>query len=196
MFGIIVRMFMEAGAAHHTPHFHACYQEHVGVFSLDPVDAARDRYDIPSYERAFTLLAAAATGDPILQSARAWAFWSWGARHGPSCIRSGDDLKGLDQSSLALSIHANALVQIERRPWILIVNYKLPMNAGLARLVGSASSCAVGAASGEHLLVTRVEVKIEGTHGREPACSRLIPGRRRGSEVPNRPSLPRKLRRQ
>ena len=31
-------MFMEAGAAHHTPHFHAYYQEHVGVFSLDPVD--------------------------------------------------------------------------------------------------------------------------------------------------------------
>ena len=37
-FGIIIRMFMEAGAAHHTPHFHAYYQEHVGVFSLDPVD--------------------------------------------------------------------------------------------------------------------------------------------------------------
>ena len=31
-------MFMEAGAVHHTPHFHAYYQEHVGVFSLDPID--------------------------------------------------------------------------------------------------------------------------------------------------------------
>lgn len=37
-FGIIIRMFMEAGATHHTPHFHAYYQEHVGVFSVDPVD--------------------------------------------------------------------------------------------------------------------------------------------------------------
>ena len=36
-FGIIIRMFTEAGAPHHTPHFHA-YQEHVGVFSLDPVE--------------------------------------------------------------------------------------------------------------------------------------------------------------
>lgn len=31
-------MFMEAGAAHHTPHFHAYYQEHVAVFSIDPVE--------------------------------------------------------------------------------------------------------------------------------------------------------------
>ena len=37
-FGIIIRMFMETGAAHHTPHFHAYYQEHVGVFSIDPVE--------------------------------------------------------------------------------------------------------------------------------------------------------------
>jgi hypothetical protein len=37
-FGIIIRMFMEAGATHHTPHFHAYYQEHVGVFSIDPVE--------------------------------------------------------------------------------------------------------------------------------------------------------------
>jgi hypothetical protein len=31
-FGIVIRMFVEAGAAHYTPHFHAYYQEHVGVF--------------------------------------------------------------------------------------------------------------------------------------------------------------------
>jgi hypothetical protein len=37
-FGIIIRMFMEAGATHHTPHFHAYDQEHVGVFSIDPVE--------------------------------------------------------------------------------------------------------------------------------------------------------------
>jgi hypothetical protein len=37
-FGIVIRMYMEAGVGHHTPHFHAYYQEHVGVFSIDPVD--------------------------------------------------------------------------------------------------------------------------------------------------------------
>lgn len=37
-FGIIIRMFMEAGAVHHTPHFHAYYQEQVGVFSLEPIE--------------------------------------------------------------------------------------------------------------------------------------------------------------
>jgi hypothetical protein len=37
-FGIIIRMYMEAGEPHHLPHFHAYYQDDVGVFSLDPVD--------------------------------------------------------------------------------------------------------------------------------------------------------------
>jgi hypothetical protein len=37
-YGIIVRMFVEAGAPHHQPHFHAYYQEHVGIFSLQPVE--------------------------------------------------------------------------------------------------------------------------------------------------------------
>jgi hypothetical protein len=37
-FGIIVRMFAEVGAEHHVPHFHAYYQEEVGIFSVDPVD--------------------------------------------------------------------------------------------------------------------------------------------------------------
>ena len=31
-------MFAEAGAEHHVPHFHAYYQEEVGIFSVDPVD--------------------------------------------------------------------------------------------------------------------------------------------------------------
>jgi len=31
-------MFAEAGAPHHTPHFHAYYQDAVGIFSIDPVD--------------------------------------------------------------------------------------------------------------------------------------------------------------
>lgn len=37
-FGIIVRMFAEAGSPHHVAHFHAYYQEEVGIFSIDPVE--------------------------------------------------------------------------------------------------------------------------------------------------------------
>lgn len=31
-------MYMEVGAPHHLPHFHAYYQDDVAIFSLDPVD--------------------------------------------------------------------------------------------------------------------------------------------------------------
>lgn len=37
-FGIIIRMFAEAGGPHHLPHFHAYYQDSVSVFSIDPVE--------------------------------------------------------------------------------------------------------------------------------------------------------------
>jgi hypothetical protein len=37
-FGIIIRMYMEVGAPHNLPHFHAYCQDEVAVFSLDPVD--------------------------------------------------------------------------------------------------------------------------------------------------------------
>lgn len=36
-FGIVIRMYVEAGS-HHTPHFHAYYQQHVAAFSFDSVD--------------------------------------------------------------------------------------------------------------------------------------------------------------
>jgi hypothetical protein len=36
-FGIIIRMYMEAGIQHHTPHFHVNYQEEVAVYSIDPI---------------------------------------------------------------------------------------------------------------------------------------------------------------
>jgi len=36
--GIIIRMYMEAGAQHKTPHFHAYYQEEVAVFSIEIID--------------------------------------------------------------------------------------------------------------------------------------------------------------
>ncbi len=31
-------MFAEAGGPHHAPHFHAYYQEHVGVFGIESVE--------------------------------------------------------------------------------------------------------------------------------------------------------------
>lgn len=37
-FGIIIRMFSEVAAQHHTPHFHAYYQEEVAIFSIEPVE--------------------------------------------------------------------------------------------------------------------------------------------------------------
>jgi hypothetical protein len=37
-FGIVIRMFVETGGQHHRPHFHAYYQEHAGVFSIDTAE--------------------------------------------------------------------------------------------------------------------------------------------------------------
>lgn len=37
-FGIIIRMYLEAGEQHHTPHFHAYYQDEAAVFSIQPVE--------------------------------------------------------------------------------------------------------------------------------------------------------------
>ncbi len=37
-FGIIIRMYLEAGIQHHTPHFHPYYQDQAGVFSIQPIE--------------------------------------------------------------------------------------------------------------------------------------------------------------
>jgi len=37
-FGIIIRMFAEAGGPHHVAHFHAYYQDHVAVVRIEPVE--------------------------------------------------------------------------------------------------------------------------------------------------------------
>lgn len=37
-FGIIIRMYVEPGVPHHRPHFHAYYQNHTAVYSIDPVE--------------------------------------------------------------------------------------------------------------------------------------------------------------
>lgn len=36
-FGIVIRMFVEAGGPHHRPHFHAYYQNDVGIYAIDQV---------------------------------------------------------------------------------------------------------------------------------------------------------------
>ena len=38
-FGIVIRMFVEAGGSHHRPHFHAYYQEHAAVFAIDTIES-------------------------------------------------------------------------------------------------------------------------------------------------------------
>jgi hypothetical protein len=48
-FGIIIRMFMEAGAQHHHAALPRYYQEHVGVFSIDPVELIAG--DLPRTQR-------------------------------------------------------------------------------------------------------------------------------------------------
>jgi hypothetical protein len=37
-FGIIIRMYWEANAPHHRPHFHAYYQNDVAIYGIDPVE--------------------------------------------------------------------------------------------------------------------------------------------------------------
>jgi Domain of unknown function (DUF4160) len=37
-FGIIIRMFVEAGGQHHMPHFHAYYQDHVGIYDIGKIE--------------------------------------------------------------------------------------------------------------------------------------------------------------
>jgi hypothetical protein len=37
-FGIIIRMFVEAGEPHHRPHFHAYYQDQSAVFAIDTIE--------------------------------------------------------------------------------------------------------------------------------------------------------------
>ena len=37
-FGIIIRMFAEAGAPHHSSHFHAFYQNHVAIYNIETID--------------------------------------------------------------------------------------------------------------------------------------------------------------
>lgn len=42
-------MYMEVGEPHHTPHFHAYYQEDAAVFAIDPVELIAG--DMPRRQR-------------------------------------------------------------------------------------------------------------------------------------------------
>jgi hypothetical protein len=37
-FGIIVRMFVEAGGSHHLPHFHAYYQDDIAIYGIARIE--------------------------------------------------------------------------------------------------------------------------------------------------------------
>ena len=46
-FGIIVRMYAEAGGPHHRPHFHAYYQEEVAIYTIDSIDLIAGSFPRP-----------------------------------------------------------------------------------------------------------------------------------------------------
>jgi hypothetical protein len=37
-YGLIIRMYVEVGAPHHTPHFHVYYQNYAAVYNIDPIE--------------------------------------------------------------------------------------------------------------------------------------------------------------
>jgi len=37
-FGIIIRMYIEAGQPHHFPHFHAYYQDHIAIYRIESIE--------------------------------------------------------------------------------------------------------------------------------------------------------------
>ena len=48
-FGIIIRMYTEAGEAHHLAHFHAYYQDSVAVFGINPIEVIAG--ELPNKQR-------------------------------------------------------------------------------------------------------------------------------------------------
>lgn len=46
-FGIIIRMYAEAGGPHHRPHFHAYYQEEVAIYAIDSIDLIAGSFPRP-----------------------------------------------------------------------------------------------------------------------------------------------------
>jgi hypothetical protein len=50
-FGIIIRMYMEAGEPRHLPHFHAYYQDETAVIGLEPIELVAGT--LPRRQRRF-----------------------------------------------------------------------------------------------------------------------------------------------
>jgi hypothetical protein len=48
-FGIVIRMFVEAGGQHHRPHFHAFHQDNAAVFAIDTVECLGG--ELPTMQR-------------------------------------------------------------------------------------------------------------------------------------------------
>lgn len=48
-FGIIIRMYREAGERHHDPHFDAYYQGESAIFRIDPIEFAGGK--LPTRQR-------------------------------------------------------------------------------------------------------------------------------------------------
>jgi hypothetical protein len=52
-FGIVIRMFVEAGGPHHRPHFHAYYQDRVGIFGIESIETIAGA--LPSRQERLTI---------------------------------------------------------------------------------------------------------------------------------------------
>src|SRR5258706_15799431 len=85
-FGIIVRMYMEAGEPHHLPHLHAYYQDDVAVFTLDPVELIAG--SLPRRQRRLV----EAWGELHQGELEAASGWSTTASHRPAGMRRHDKM--------------------------------------------------------------------------------------------------------
>lgn len=52
-FGIVIRMFVEAGGPHHRPHFHAYAGEHVAIYAVDVIE--RIAGSLPSHQERLVI---------------------------------------------------------------------------------------------------------------------------------------------
>ncbi|HEX7342746.1 MAG TPA: DUF4160 domain-containing protein [bacterium] len=50
-FGIIIRMYAEAGERHRQPHFHAYYQNQVAIYAIDSLELIGG--DLPTKQKRF-----------------------------------------------------------------------------------------------------------------------------------------------
>jgi hypothetical protein len=55
-FGIVIRRYTETGGRHHEPHFHACYQAAVGIYSIRTMQLIAG--SLPKRERRFVVTCA------------------------------------------------------------------------------------------------------------------------------------------